>query len=228
MKRAIRTACISMALLVAVVSCSGKVKEFSALPNHVCRGDSVLVKWKTKGETTLIGFRNPSTTQDTEERIPKSFFRIPVDEDGIATFWFNESVGLEIHAERGGRPAYGRADVVVSPSEPWADSFAVIISPGVTDSMAGRQTLDSGWKENIRIGGIWSVDADRPFLIRFQGRQALLTPDGTPSSAFDGLRASGTWEIRCALLPSENSAGQPAPAIDRLHFGLKLACEREN
>jgi hypothetical protein len=223
-----RKACLVVTALVLLGSCGGVVKGFSVVPNQLCRGDSVIVRWSTKGATRLLALRSEASSEDSEEEVIARIFEIPVGNEGVATFWPDESVEFQVRTVRRGREAYARKAVVVSPSEPWSDTFAVFVVPSGGDSLRGSDTLGRFWQDNIKIRTIWSAEADRPFRIRFRGHEALLTPDGAPSAAFEGMSASGAWEIGCALLPDEHSGSQAMPEIDRIHFGLELSCERGN
>jgi len=206
-----RKACLVVTALVLLGSCGGVVKGFSVVPNQLCRGDSVIVRWSTKGATRLLALRSEASSEDSEEEVIARIFEIPVGNEGVATFWPDESVEFQVRTVRRGREAY-----------------AVFVVPSGGDSLRGSDTLGRFWQDNIKIRTIWSAEADRPFRIRFRGHEALLTPDGAPSAAFEGMSASGAWEIGCALLPDEHSGSQAMPEIDRIHFGLELSCERGN
>jgi len=183
--------------LLLLAACKPSISSFSVTPRRICLGDTVSIRFKTKGQPRLMVVSRGGDPEDTTT--------------------------YTLIAEKRKKLAFARQDVIrVSPGRP--RDLLFIVTAARNDSVQALKTLSGdAWESSLRLNTLTST-MGRPVRVRHAGREAVLGGDGSPTSTFSGLSFAGPWELAAALLPDE-SIGGATPPPDRFRLSATLACE---
>jgi hypothetical protein len=189
----------SMPLLI--LGCSKpSISSFSVTPRRICLGDTVSIRFKTKGEPRLTVVSRGGDPEDTTT--------------------------YTLIAEKRNKRAFARQDVVrVRPGRP--RDLLFMVTSARNDSIQALKTLSGdAWESSLRLNTI-AATTGREVRVRHADREAILGGDGSPSAAFSGMTFAGPWELAAALLPGE-SIGGTTPPPDRFRLSASVACTSES
>jgi hypothetical protein len=187
---------VSMPLLL-LGSCQPSISSFSVTPRRICLGDTVSIRFKTKGQPRLTAVSRGGDPEDTTT--------------------------YTLIAEKRKKLAFARQDVIrVRPGRP--RDLLFMVTAARNDSVQAFQTLSGdAWESSLRLNTL-ATSMGRPVRVHHAGREAVLGGDGSRSATFNGLPFAGPWELATALLPGE-SIGGATPPPDRFRLSATVACE---
>ena len=183
-----------------ILGCSKpSISSFSVTPRRICVGDTVSIRFKTKGEPRLTVVSRGGDPEDTTT--------------------------YTLIAEKRNKRAFARQDVVrVRPGRP--RDLLFMVTAARNDSIQALKTLTGdAWESSLRLNTLTTTPG-RPVRVRHADREAILGGDGSPSAAFSGMAFAGPWELAAALLPGESIGGATSPP-DRFRLSATVACTSE-
>ena len=187
MKHVFRAGCV-LAMLASLAACMPKIVAFQANPHQLCLGQ----------RTTLLGRcrarrgSRPCHPWRTRDRWTP---RGPVGSHPTTTLF-------TLTATQHGQEAFAKQEIVVRAG----DSELLLLlrtQPASPQTLVASETLSPAeWDDLLRIDTV-AGQSGRPLRVVHDGREVILSADGSASDHFRGAKMSGQWDIHAELLPGE-------------------------
>jgi hypothetical protein len=188
-----------------LTACNARVKEFSAVPRHICAGERVSLRWN------VVGSANVTVTPPNSE-LPDG----PVESTGQVTIAPTMKTVVALHVTRPlGEPTTSVQEIeVTNPSE-----TAEVLAASMGDSKA-RPGCSSGkvwatvhverFAADVKVATVASHPGDdRAYEVEHAGLHASVAP-GTIATTFEGKPIAGDWLLTVPL-----NSGQTCATIPR-------------
>jgi hypothetical protein len=163
-------------LLCFGISCQPKVLSFTAQPSRIATGDSVHLKWKTRGEASM-SFRQT---------------KVLAPPDSVAALDFI------LTATRGSKVSAPMVRQVVLDQQ--RDLLALDLRGIEGDSLLYTADKDTAFRSD-RVGSLSIVKAD-PVAVLHEGHVCVLTAPG-PDPCMQGLPYSGSWSVKIKMTAAQ-------------------------
>lgn len=199
-----------LAVVFLMAACGPKIVSFEASPHRLCTGQSTTLSWMVKGEAKLSAEPSLAGTGVVPSTGSRSF--TPV-----------QSTTFKITAARHGKSQFAKQEVVTLAT---GEERPIVIrtDPDGAGGLVGIVTLQpADWDDLVRINTI-SGQSNRILRVLHEGREVILSADGSESDQMKDLKVSGRWEIHAGLQPGEIISDPNHAPPDRLRILIHLSC----